>query len=331
MNGFIFTWAENADGKMVHIDDVPRGSRCACVCPYCHENLLARHGEINEHGFAHQSKKRKANLKICNTVTAYKLAEQIIQTEKRIHVPAYYGIIPKHNIEFTEVTIDSRFERIDKQPDVIATTKDGKKYLIEFTLEYKVQHKKSIDYKNMSCLEIDLSHQTLNSIKDFLLNDTEKESEQKKWLNNDNFFRQIEEIYHNAGKRIKVVSEKECPNCSMYYNCCAVNVNNSILTIENNGEKYRLCKIKLFEEKKEKQKLQMMELRQKHEKELLRTKESIDISDDKRTCFNCTSNLDWANKWGKLAHCGSYISNGFQSNEIDPEYAKECPKFKPKQ
>lgn len=29
--GFVFSWAENAEGKMVHVDDVPRGLNCGCV------------------------------------------------------------------------------------------------------------------------------------------------------------------------------------------------------------------------------------------------------------------------------------------------------------
>lgn len=49
---FIFSWAENAEGRMVHVDSVPRGLRCGCTCPNCHEPLLARHGEKNEHGFS---------------------------------------------------------------------------------------------------------------------------------------------------------------------------------------------------------------------------------------------------------------------------------------
>lgn len=54
-NNFVFSWAENAQGKMVHVDDVPRGLACGCVCSYCQEQLLARHGEKNENGFAHHS------------------------------------------------------------------------------------------------------------------------------------------------------------------------------------------------------------------------------------------------------------------------------------
>ena len=75
---FVFSWAENEQGKMVHVDNVPRGIQCGCKCPYCHERLLARHGEVRQHGFAHHSDTRGANLKICYVVTMYKLAEQII-------------------------------------------------------------------------------------------------------------------------------------------------------------------------------------------------------------------------------------------------------------
>lgn len=57
-NNFVFSWAEDAQGKMVHVDDVPRGLACGCVCPYCREKLLARHGDIKEHGFAHHSDNR---------------------------------------------------------------------------------------------------------------------------------------------------------------------------------------------------------------------------------------------------------------------------------
>lgn len=36
----VFSWAENAEGKMVHVDTVPNGKRCGCICPNCHEKLV---------------------------------------------------------------------------------------------------------------------------------------------------------------------------------------------------------------------------------------------------------------------------------------------------
>ena len=180
MCSFVFSWAENSEGKMVHVDTVPRGLQCNCVCPYCHERLMARHGDVREHGFAHHSDNRGANLNICYMVILYKLAEQIVKTHKRIHAPSYYGIFPDKDLEFEIVKVDSRYDREDKQPDVIATTKDNKQYLIEFVFDYKVQHKKAIDYKNLNCIEIDLRNQKLETLEKFLLFSTEE----KKWLNN---------------------------------------------------------------------------------------------------------------------------------------------------
>ncbi|MDE6065354.1 MAG: hypothetical protein K2G27_00845, partial [Duncaniella sp.] len=157
MNELIFSWAEDASGKMVHVDDVPQGLKCGCTCSYCHEKLQARQGKIRAHGFAHHSENRGANLKICYMVIKYKLAEQIILENKRIRVPSYYGIFEDRVIEFSEVIIDDKYDRIDKQPDVIATTAEGEQYLIEFNFANKVHHKKKIDYKHFKCIEIDLS------------------------------------------------------------------------------------------------------------------------------------------------------------------------------
>ena len=47
-NDYIFSWAENAEGRMVHVDDVPRGLMCNCSCPNCYEKLMAQHGNVRE-------------------------------------------------------------------------------------------------------------------------------------------------------------------------------------------------------------------------------------------------------------------------------------------
>ena len=52
---------------------------------------------------------------------------------------------------------------------------DNKQYIIEFTFDYKVQHKQAIDYKNLNCLEINLSNQTLETLEKFLYGRVPKE------------------------------------------------------------------------------------------------------------------------------------------------------------
>ena len=361
--GFVFSWAENAEGKMVHVDDVPRGLNCGCTCPNCHEALLARHGEVNEHGFAHHSETRGANLKICYMVIMYKLAEQIVQTKKRIHAPSYYGIFKEADIEFENVIINSQYEREDKQPDVIATTKDGKQYLIEFVFKYKVQHKQALDYRNLTCIEIDLSNQSLESLEKFLLSSTED----RKWINSEDYFNRIEETYNKAGKAIKIVDEAECEQCNLRYDCCAVTQSYFPLVIENSGIRYRLCKTEFYEQKQkamkerleeeerarkewlewQKEQRRLQEERQREER-MQEERNGITpapictsamvypsdegmtvIGTEQRNCLNCQSNLTWANRDG-WANCGGYISLGLPRQRVDPEYAKQCHRFRPK-
>ena len=362
-NEHIFSWAEDSQGRMVHVDNVTRGLKCNCFCPYCHEPLIARHGDVKEHGFAHHSESRQSRLEICYMVTLYKLAEQIIQKNKTIVAPSYYGIFPSKPLQFTDVKVDSSFEREDKQPDVIATTAEGEQYLIEFTFDYKVQHKQPIDYKNMNCIEIDLSGQTLDTLQEFL---STKPSNDWKWVNNDLYFNKIEERYAKAGKNIRVVCEDECEHCKLSDNCCCVRDKQyHPLVIYNNGKTYRICKIELFAEREaefvkmereekhrrkqeEERRLWLEEQRRREEEEQQciaeerarkrRERQEREEAERKRrlestdsstwSCFDCVSNLSWANR-GNKANCGCYQSLGVPKN-TPPDYAKTCKRYRPK-
>ena len=333
INGLVFSWAENADGQMVHVDDVPRGLNCGCTCPNCHEKLLARHGDVNEHGFAHHSETRGANLKICYMVVMYKLAEQIIQRKKRIHAPSYFGIYKDQDIEFVEVKTDSLFEREDKQPDVIATTNDGKQYLIEFVFRYKVQHKKAINYKNLTCLEVDLSNQTLEALETFLLSS----AEDRQWLNNELYFKKIEEIYRNAGRNVKPIPTADCITCELRNDCCALRYHSGSIVVENSGERYRLCDRDEFNHKLETEKQRQIEAEKIRQEEKARREELKRIEEERnkirdqseeRTCFKCQCNLEWACKDDGWCFCGCYKSVGLPRQRVNPDYAKQCRGFK---
>lgn len=362
-NNEVFSWAENANGMMVHIDSVPNGLACHCRCPHCKEQLLARHDVTNQHGFAHHSDNRGANLKICYMVILYKLAEQIIQTKKQIYAPSYYGIFREMDIKFTEIKIDSRYDRTDKQPDVIAMTEDGHQYLIEFTFDQKVQHKEGVDYHQLSCIEIDLRGQKLDTLEDFLL----KSSESRKWVNNENYFNAIEERYHKTGKDVRLVAEKECNRCEIKSSCQAVMQKGYLptpLTIENNGQKYRLCKTELYEKKLEEYKRgkeieslikaeQQLRL-QKYKRDKvagdvqspstcfsetankqsgqMQSSQSVDESSQdplQRSCFECKRNLSWANKKG-MTNCGWWKRLHIKESD-SPDNAKTCKMYARKQ
>lgn len=42
-------------GKIRHINDVQKGLECNCICPECHNLLIARKGKERTHHFAHAS------------------------------------------------------------------------------------------------------------------------------------------------------------------------------------------------------------------------------------------------------------------------------------
>jgi hypothetical protein len=343
-SNLVFSWAEDINGKLVHVDTVTRGLQCQCVCPHCHESLLARHGEVKEHGFAHHSDNRRANLNICYQVTLYKLAEHIIQDKKCVFAPSYYGIYKAKLLKFEDVQIDCRYEREDKQPDIIATTVDGIQYLIEFVFSYKVQHKQALDYRNMVCIEIDLSNQTLDTLDFFLLNSTED----KRWLNNIQYFEGLETLYHNANKLVRVIDVDMCRNCKLSVRCCAVKIMLDVLTIVNNGKQYRLCKIDEYQrqieilveheaEQKhheaESEKLEQLyesyRLGDQEHNELLYKQRQQALTSDIVSCFNCERNLLWANRDGQ-ADCGSWLSLRTPKRP-SPKYAEKCRSYKKKQ
>lgn len=320
-----FLWAEHKSGNMVHVDDVPQGLACDCFCPRCHERLLARHGNIRHHGFAHHSETRGANLKICYMVTLYKLAEQIVLRRKKICAPSYYGIFPKRIIDFTEVRIDDRYDRIDKQPDIVARTSDGKQFLIEFSFDYKVQRTSPIDYRNLNCLEIDLSGQTLETLERFLINS----SGCRHWLNNQDYFDAIESTYKEKNKSVRITDISVCSLCKVKHHCHSVMIGARPLTICNGGREYRLCKLKTKSfltptriDDADPNITTPVNGTETNDRQTI-----IDLHHEERTCFMCRYNLDWMCSNQSIAHCGAFNSMGVSKN-TPPETAKECKGFK---
>lgn len=337
----IFSWAEHKSGMMVHVDNVAQGLACDCCCPKCRERLLARHGNIRHHGFAHHSETRGANLRICYMVTLYKLAEQIVLQKKKIYAPSYYGIFKERIIDFVEVRVDGRYDRMDKQPDIVASTSDGKQFLIEFTFDYKVQRKTPIDCRNLNCLEIDLSGQTLETLENFLIDSYDC----RRWLNNQDYFEAIESRYKEKNKIVRVKDVLVCSLCKIKRLGCTVMIGMHPLTIRNGGREYRLCKAegslgrKTFLPKIDDT---------RHTKELenfdhviegvtnvndtdtvcIRDQHiDLDTSPEQRTCFMCKYNLEWMCRNQSVAHCGAFISMGVPQN-TPPETARKCNGFK---
>ena len=193
------TYALDAFGKMVCIDSVERGLSCNCRCPKCNEPLVAKLGHEGGRQ-AHFAHGKYSDCHGSYMTALHKLAEQIIEEEKAVMAPEY-NEIAWQRLSFIQVEVEQRVERKDLQPDVVGITEDGLRWFIEIRNTHEVDEAKKAKLieSNITCLEIDVSKQTLENLKSFILESTEN----RKWINNPNYDAQIVE------SKLKRVSKVE--------------------------------------------------------------------------------------------------------------------------
>lgn len=73
------------DGVLIHVSKVKSGLACNCICPACHEKLVAKKGESRQDHFAHYSAEPCSN---ALESTLHILAKEILAKEKLITLPA---------------------------------------------------------------------------------------------------------------------------------------------------------------------------------------------------------------------------------------------------
>lgn len=168
---------------MVSIEVVESGLACNCKCPNCWADLIARKGEVNIHHFAHAS--------WVECVWAYesaihKLAKQILEEEKQIHLPDSWNWKLKkwQVLKFSRITLEKTEDR--NRPDAIGVFLDKdnleKTIWIEFANTHFVNEEKENRIKELgiSCIEINIREQTEKGLKSFLIG----KWHERKWINN---------------------------------------------------------------------------------------------------------------------------------------------------
>ena len=193
----LLTYALNASGRMVHINDVKRGLACNCFCPKCKEPLEAKLGYGGRQ--PHFSHGKGADCSGSYMTALHKLAEQILKEEKAVMVPAYKSI-DGCILAFERVEIEQRVERKDLQPDIVGITADGLRWFVEIRNTHEVDERKrnKLIESDITCLEIDVREQTLENLKSFLLDSADS----REWLNNPIYEKRVTEINRNRVSEI---------------------------------------------------------------------------------------------------------------------------------
>ena len=158
------------DGVTVHVDEVPNGKDCCCVCPAYGDALLAKQGEEREDHFAHINKE---DCKYGVESAIHYAAKEILARKKVLLLPSLNIIEPDYNksgcvywtnkeiqraelVELQQVEVESIHHTII--PD-IKTVVNGEKLLVEICVTHPIDKikKQKISELKIDTLEIDLS------------------------------------------------------------------------------------------------------------------------------------------------------------------------------
>ncbi|WP_018153139.1 competence protein CoiA family protein [Leeia oryzae] len=154
----MITFALAEDGRMVHVEDVPTGIDCRCVCPGCKHRLIAKNaGREKAHHFAHET---GSHAEKCAETALHQAAKQVVQDYKWLAAPEdSTHQQPTGNMHFSKVILEHRMTSVlgEVIVDCFAIA-EGEPIAIEIAVHHKVDEIKTDKLKHLSIrtLEIDL-------------------------------------------------------------------------------------------------------------------------------------------------------------------------------
>lgn len=145
------------DGQIIHVDDVPSGLKCNCVCPSCNSPLIARKGTKRVHHFSH------ANGADCHgayETAVHLLCKELLLKHKLIRLPRFTEL-PSEEDEKNYVQLDRAQAEVaigSIRADIL-----GHKGDVPLVIEIYVWHKtgadkvQAIESMGISAMEISLT------------------------------------------------------------------------------------------------------------------------------------------------------------------------------
>lgn len=151
------------DRSLVHISQAARGLACDCICPACGRTLIARKGAIKVEHFGHHGKGSGCGRNA--ETNAHSWAKEVLEREKRILLPAVAARVGREALEthrqrlFTFAGAELEKTMDDIVPDVILTTHDGQKLLVEVLVTHACGPEKIAKLKDrgLATMEVNLS------------------------------------------------------------------------------------------------------------------------------------------------------------------------------
>lgn len=191
-------YGQNAEGRMVHIDDVANGLACGCHCPSCGAMLIAKNnGESMAPHFAHYTGTACAG---AHESELHMLAKEIIADDRCVMLPTYGNVLRPTLQRFSRVEVEKRNDIPTLQPDLcgvvvrqqnnssaLSSEKSEHRLWIEIMVTHAVGAEKRdmIRAHAIPCIEISMApfmdrQVTRQEIREFLIHSTNS----REWINN---------------------------------------------------------------------------------------------------------------------------------------------------
>jgi hypothetical protein len=187
-------FAQDEQGHLIHIDSVRRGKACSCRCLACNETLIARHGEIKAHSFAHVS---GTECKYAIDAMLNRLASELVAARGCFSTPKltvrasrvgplgvieHEETIPSRHLRVESVSIDRVVYR--QRPRVVMLVK-GRELILEMTHTRRLDADKraAIETLGLPTIELrlaDCKFETVEQFEHVLVDDTRH----KHWIFN---------------------------------------------------------------------------------------------------------------------------------------------------
>lgn len=165
------TYALNNEGDLVHIDSVPNGNECGCICPHCKSELCAKNGGSGEkmvHHFAHSS---GSDCVGAIESALHKMAKDVMKETLSLQLPERLDGSRGEVLRFDRVEVEFFDKETRLRPDCIGYYGD-KILWIEFKRTHAVDAKKKgkIISAKIDCVELDLNSCSLDpeSVRKFI-------------------------------------------------------------------------------------------------------------------------------------------------------------------
>jgi hypothetical protein len=174
----MIVFAQDEGGGLVHVDAARRGKNCNCRCLACGEALIARHGDIKAHSFAHASGRE---CQFAADAMLNRLAQELIAAAGVFVTPDLsvraarsdpYGMVRRdETITACRLRVESAVvdRRVHKQRPSVVLMVGGRELLLELTYAHRLDAAKrgAIEKLGLAAIEMHVADGMFSTVEQF--------------------------------------------------------------------------------------------------------------------------------------------------------------------